>query len=281
MKLGEFELQAISDGMFALDGGQMFGIVPKPLWQRKAPADDRNRIRLSLTCLLIRTGQQNILVETGIGDKFDEKFADIYDVHHPPTLLRGLREAGLEPEDIHIVVNTHLHFDHCGWNTRRWEGKTVPTFPRARYLTQRGEWQRAVNPNERERGSYIEEFFLPAEPQTEFLEGDMEIAPGIRLEVVPGHTRHLQCVRIESEDECAYFISDTVPTTAHLPYPWIMSFDLYPMETLASRKRLLPELAQKQALVIFPHDPHVPWARLVESGGRILAQSEEKVETRC
>jgi len=272
MKLGSFELHAIRDGTFALDGGQMFGVVPKALWERKAPADERNRIRLSLTCLLIRAGGQNILVESGIGDKFDEKFKDIYAIQHPPRLLAELEGLGLKPEDIHIVINTHLHFDHCGWNTRRLDGKTVPTFPRARYFIQRGEWQQALNPTERERGSYIEEFFKPAEPQTEFLEGDAEIAPGIKVEVVPGHTRNLQCVRIESGGECAYFISDVVPTAAHLAYPWIMSFDLYPMETLASKKRLLPELVQNAAIVILPHDPNVPWLRLVESGGKIVAQ---------
>ena len=276
MKLGDLELHILTDGTFALDGGQMFGVVPKPLWERKARSDERNRIRLSLTCLLIRTGQQNILVETGLGDKFDAKFKDIYDVQHPPTLLAGLEALGLMPDDIHIVINTHLHFDHCGWNTRRLDGKTVPTFPRARYFIQRGEWQRALNPTERERGSYLEEFFQPAELQTEFLNGDAEITPGIRLEVVPGHTRHLQCVRIESGNECAYFISDVVPTAAHLPYPWIMSLDLYPMETLASKKRLLPELAQKQAIVIFPHDPNVPWVRLVESEGKIVAQPVQR-----
>jgi glyoxylase-like metal-dependent hydrolase (beta-lactamase superfamily II) len=249
--------------------------VPKPLWERKAPADERNRIRLSLTCLLIRTGRQNILVETGIGEKFDAKFKDIYDVQHPTTLLAGLDELGLKPEDIHIVINTHLHFDHCGWNTRRREGEIVPTFPRARYFIQRAEWQHALNPTEREKASYIEEFFMPAEPQTEFLDGEAEIAPGIRVEVVPGHTRNLQCARIESRNECAYFISDTVPTAAHLAYPWIMSFDLYPMETLASKKRLLPELAQKEAIVVFPHDPNVPWLRLVGIDGKIAARPLE------
>jgi glyoxylase-like metal-dependent hydrolase (beta-lactamase superfamily II) len=279
MKLGDFELHTISDGAFALDGGQMFGVVPKPLWERKAAADERNRIRLSLTCLLIRTGRQNILVETGLGDKFDAKFKDIYDVQHPPTLLASLRELGFMPEDIDIVINTHLHFDHCGWNTRRLDGKTVPTFPRARYFIQRGEWQRAVNPSERERASYMPGFFLAAEPQTEFLDGDTEIARGIRLEVVPGHTRHLQCVRIVSGNECAYFISDTVPTAAHLAYPWIMSFDLYPLETLASKKRLLPELARMNAIVIFPHDPNVPWVRLTESDGKIVAQPMEITRT--
>jgi glyoxylase-like metal-dependent hydrolase (beta-lactamase superfamily II) len=269
LTLGQFELHAVVDGTFALDGGQMFGVVPKPLWERKAPADARNRVRLSLTCLLIRNGRQIILVETGIGEKFDAKFKDVYDVRHPPTLLSSLAELGLRPEDIHIVINTHLHFDHCGWNTRREDGKTAPTFPRARYLIQRGEWERAVNPSERERASYLPEFFLPAESQTEFLEGDAEVVPGVRVEVVPGHTRHLQGVRIESGDECAFFISDTVPTAVHLPYPWIMSFDLYPMETLASKKRLLPELAERRAIVVFPHDPDVPWLRLLEREGKI------------
>jgi len=275
MKLGDFELHIVSDGAFGLDGGQMFGVVPKPLWERKAAADERNRIRLSLTCLLIRTGRQNILVETGIGDKFDAKFRDIYDVQHPPTLLARLHELGHEPEDIDIVINTHLHFDHCGWNTRRLDGKTVPTFPRARYFIQRGEWQCALKPTERDRASYIEEFFRAAEPQTEFLDGDTEIVPGIRLEVVPGHTRHLQCVRVESGNECAFFISDTVPTAAHLAYPWIMSFDLYPLETLAGKKRLLPELARQEAIVIFPHDPNVPWGRLSETNGKIALQPIE------
>jgi len=277
MKLGNFELHAISDGSFALDGGQMFGVVPKALWERKAPADDRNRIHLSLTCLVIQTGRQNILVETGIGEKFNAKFKDIYDVEHPPTLLTGLCDLGIKPQDVNIVINTHLHFDHCGWNTRRLEGMTVPTFPRARYFIQRGEWEQAMTPTERDRASYIEEFFAPAEPQTEFVDGDAEIVPGIHLEVVPGHTRHLQCVRIESCGECAYFISDTVPTTAHLAYPWIMSFDLYPMETLVSKKRLLPELAREEAIVVFPHDPKTPWARLVESNGKIAAQAVENV----
>ena len=272
MQLGDFELLPISDGTFALDGGQMFGVVPKPLWERKAPADERNRIQLALTCLLIRTSRLNILVETGIGDKLNARLQDLYDVRHPPTLLAELQRVGVKPEDIHIVINTHLHFDHCGWNTRRLEGKTVPTFPRARYLIQRGEWESALDPSERERASYIEEFFRPAEAQTEFLDGEAEVAPGIRVEVVPGHTRHLQCVRIESQDACAYFISDTVPMAAHLSYPWIMSLDLYPMQTLASKKRLLPELARKKAIMIFPHETTAPWLRLAERQGKITGE---------
>lgn len=282
MKLGDFELQALSDGTFALDGGQMFGIVPKALWEKRIPADDRNRIRLALTCLLIRTGRHNVLVETGIGDKFDPKLADIYGVHHSTTLLIELSKLGLAPEDIGIVINTHLHFDHCGWNTRRQDGKVLPTFPRARYMVQRAEWEHALHSTERERASYIDELFRPAEAQTELLEGDCEILPGIRVEVVSGHTRDMQCVWIESQGKRACFISDLVPTTAHLAYPWIMSFDLYPMETLANKKRLLPKLALEETLVVFPHDPSVPWLRLVNVDGKIATQesSQSEVESR-
>jgi len=275
MKLGEFEILALSDGSMALDGGQMFGVVPKPLWEKKLPADARNRVRLGLTCLLVRTGKYNTLIETGIGDKFSTKYTDIYGIEHPTTLPADLKKHGLSLTDIDIVINTHLHFDHCGWNTRRENGKVVPTFPRARYFIQQGEWEHALHPTERDRASYVEEFVVPTEPQLEKLRGDQEIVPGIRVEVMPGHTRDLQCVRIESQGQEAYFISDLVPTRVHLPYSWIMSFDLYPLDTLANRKRLLPQLAERRSLVVFPHDPEVPWARLIERDGVITAQVEK------
>lgn len=272
MKLGRFELLALSDGTCALDGGQMFGVVPKPLWERKLPPDERNRVRLALTCLLVMTGKHKILIETGIGEKFEPKLADIYAIQHSTTLLEDLHGHGLRPEDIDVVINSHLHFDHCGWNTRREGEKLVATFPRARYFIQLGEWEHALAPSERDRASYVEEFFCPAKAQTEFVDGNQEIVQGISVEVMPGHTRDLQCVRIESEGQQAYFTSDLVPTRAHLPYPWIMSFDLYPMETLANKKRLLPELTKNKALVVFPHDLAAPWARLAESDGKIVAE---------
>jgi len=271
MKLGDFDICALSDGAFALDGGQVFGVVPKVLWEKKVPADARNRVPMGLNCLLVRTGRRNILIETGIGDKFDRKFADIYDVRRTATLLDGLKGHGLAPDDVDIVINTHLHFDHCGWNVRRDGSKLVATFRRARYVVQRGEWEHALRPTERDRASYIAEFFLPAEAQTDFLDGDHEIVPGIRVEVAPGHNRNMQCVWIESEGRQACFISDLVPTRWHLAYPWIMSLDLYPMETLANKKRLLPLLAAGQALVVFPHVVEAPWARLAESEGKITA----------
>jgi glyoxylase-like metal-dependent hydrolase (beta-lactamase superfamily II) len=275
MKLGAFQLDFLSDGTFALDGGQMFGVVPKVMWEKRLAADAHNRVRLGLTCLLVRTGKYNVVIETGIGDKFDAKFADIYAIDHSRTLPGDLRDHGLAPDDIDIVINTHLHFDHCGWNVRRDGAKLVPTFPRARYFVQRGEWEHAVQPTERDRASYIEEYFRPAESQTVLLDGDAEIIPGIGVEVMPGHTRHMQCVRLDSEARQAYFISDLVPTHVHLPYPWVMSFDLYPLETLANKRRLLPQLAAQGAMVVFPHDANLPCARLVERDGRMTAQPAE------
>src|SRR5579859_3160277 len=165
----------------------MFGVVPKPLWERKIPADSRNRIRLGLNCLLVRTGRENVLIETGIGDKFDAKFADIYAVDHSRTLPNDLERHGLPPDQIDIVINSHLHFDHCGWNTRREGDRVVPTFPRARYFVQRVECEHALAPNERDRASYIAEFVRAAEPQTQFLDGDQAVIPGIRVQVLPGH----------------------------------------------------------------------------------------------
>lgn len=270
MKLGTFEIHALSDGTFGLDGGQMFGVVPKVLWEKKVPADERNRVRLGLTCLLVQTDKYNVLVETGVGDKFDARFADIYNINHSSSLPDELSRHGLGLGDIDIVINTHLHFDHCGWNTRLEGRKIVPTFPNARYFMQRSEWEHALHPSERDRASYLEEWFAPAEPQTVFVEGAHDIIPGVRVELAPGHVQGLQCVWIESDGQRACFISDLVPTHAHIPLPWIMAFDLYPMETLASKKRLLPRLAEEGALTIFPHDPDVPWGKLLEAEGKLV-----------
>jgi glyoxylase-like metal-dependent hydrolase (beta-lactamase superfamily II) len=272
MKLGAFEIHALSDGTFGLDGGQMFGVVPKALWEKKLPADERNRVRLGLTCLLVQTGEYNVLIETGIGDKFDAKFAEIYKIDHSSRLPDELSSHGLGLDDIDVVINTHLHFDHCGWNTRLEGKQTVPTFSKARYFMQRAEWEHALHPSERDRASYLEEWFAPAEPQTVFVEGAREIVPGIRVELAPGHVQDMQCVWIESEGQRACFISDLVPTRAHLPFPWIMAFDLYPMDTLASKKRLLPQLAEDRVLLVFPHDPDIPWGTLVEAEGKFSFQ---------
>jgi len=275
MKLGAFKVHAVSDGFFHLDGGQMFSVVPKVLWEKRIPADHRNRLKLGLTSLVIQTGRENILVETGIGDKFDAKYSEIYGIEHASNLPDELRKIGLAPDDIDIVINTHLHFDHCGWNVRNDGGKLVPSFPRARYLIQRGDWEDAHHATERNRASYLESFFEPALGQTEFLDGDTEIVPGVRVEVGPGHTRWMQCVRVESEGQMVYYPSDLLPTIAHLPYPWMTSFDLYPLETLASKKRLFPELADANAVVVLTHDPSILWTRLTRIDGKITPQRVE------
>src|SRR5579864_6080830 len=174
MKLGDFEIRPISDGTFRLDGGQMFGVVPKVLWEKKTPADSRNRILMALNCVLVRAGDRNVLIETGIGEKFDAKFQDIYDVQKTTTLPAELKRHGLALDDIDVVINSHLHFDHCGWNTIRNGAGVRPSFRRARYYVQRGEWEHALSPTDRDRASYIQEFFGAAGAQTEFLHGNTE-----------------------------------------------------------------------------------------------------------
>ena len=228
MKLGDIELYMLSDGTFALDGGAMFGVVPKPMWEKKFTPDARNRIRLGMNCPLIRTAGKWILVETGAGDKLDPKLADIYGIDGAPRLPDQLAARGLRPEDIDIVIDTHLHFDHCGWNTRVVDGKAVPTFPNARYVLQKGELEHAKRPNERDRASYFPDNFAPVEAAGQFwlIEGEREVAPGVEVVRVPGHNADMQCVRITGGGKTAFLFVDLVPTTAHLPFPWIMGYDL-------------------------------------------------------
>ncbi len=270
MKLGDFQLDLLSDGWFALDGGQIFGVVPKPLWEKKISADASNRIRLGLNCLLVRTGLHTVLIETGIGNRMSSKEVGIYAIQKPTDLLQELKKVGVAPEEVDIVINTHLHFDHCGWNLITGEdGSLAPTFPRARYHVQKGEWERAITPNERERGSYRKSFFFDLGERMCLLEGDQEIIPGIRVEVFAGHTRYMQGVWITSGGQEALYITDLSPTAANIPYAWIPALDLYPMETLASKRRVLPELARRGTIVVFPHEINTPVARLEEDGHRL------------
>jgi glyoxylase-like metal-dependent hydrolase (beta-lactamase superfamily II) len=275
MKFGEFELFVVSDGRFRLDGGAMFGVVPRTLWEKKIAPDERNRIQLALNCLLIRAGKQAILIETGVGDKFDAKWADIYGVEHTTRVVDSLRQRGVAPEDVDIVVNTHLHFDHCGGNTR-WEapGRAVPVFPRARYIVQRGEYEHALEPTDRDRASYLRENLCPMADTNQWvwLENDCQIAPGVELIRVPGHTRNMQCVKVESGGRTAFFFADLVPTTAHLPKAWIMGYDLYPMTTLEQKKKWIPEAVRGEWLCFFGHDTRTPAAYLRERDGRVEAE---------
>lgn len=264
MRLGDLEFTIVSDGGFRLDGGAMFGVVPKPLWEKKIPGDERNRIQLGMNCVLVRTAGKTVLIETGAGDKLDSKARSIYAIEDGPRLPDRLAAHGVIPDRVDVVVNTHLHFDHCGWNTRIVNGKAVPTFPNAQYFLQRGELEHAKGPNERDRASYMPDNFLPVEAAGQFvlLDGDREIVPGIELIRVPGHNADMQCVRLSGGGKSAFCFVDLVPTTAHVSFPWIMGYDLYPMQTLANKKKWIPEMAASAALVIFAHDFNVPAAYL-------------------
>ncbi len=274
MKLGDLEFHVLTDGYFRLDGGAMFGVIPRPLWERVYAPDDRNRIRLAMNCLLIRSAGKHILVETGAGDKWDAKRRDIFGFEGELRLPDLLRARGVPPERIDVVINTHLHFDHCGWNTHIVAGKAVPTFPNARYVLQQGELAHAKRPSERDRASYLPDNFLPVEQSGQWwlLEGECEVAPGVDLFRVPGHTGDMQCVRLSGGGKTAFFFADLVPTTAHLPFPWIMGYDLFPMTTLENKKRWIPEVARHGWLALFAHDPLVRAAFLRERDGEYVPE---------
>jgi len=260
LALGDFELTIFSDGIYYLDGGAFFGIIPKPLWQKKVQADETNRVATGLNSVLVRTGKKTVLIETGIGNKLGERMQRIYQPQ--AKLLDNMKAGGVSPEEIDIVINSHLHFDHCGWNTVRAEGKVVPTFPRATYYAPRGEWEVARLQRERDAISYISDNYDPLvqSGQMRLLDGDAEILPGISVRVYSGHTRSMQAVMVESRSKVACYISDLIPTTAHLDLTWGMAFDLYPLETIENKKRFYAEAIPGKWLVIFTHDPKVPWA---------------------
>ena len=264
MKVGAFDIQPVTDGRFRLDGGAMFGVVPKVLWEKCCQPDEQNRISLGLNCLLIRTGRKNILVDTGLGDKEDAKFQEMFAVERIPTLRDSLKMQGLQPEDIHMVVNTHLHFDHAGGNTVRENGAIVSTFPRAKYFVQRGEYEDAARANERTRASYRRENFTPVAhvDQWEFLEGETELLPGVTVMVTEGHTRHHQSIKIESEGQVAFYLGDLIPTVSHLPLPYIMGYDLYPLQTLETKRWVLDRALNENWLLVFEHDPRVLMGRV-------------------
>ncbi len=265
--LGDFELTIVSDGTYFLDGGAFFGVVPKTMWSKKVTPDEQNRLDAGLNSLLVRTGKKNILIETGIGNKLSEKMVQIY--KQPAKLLDNLHTAGVAPEEIDIVINTHLHFDHCGWNTVRHDGKIAPTFPRAKYYAPEGEWQYARHPSERDAISFISENYDPLveSGQMTLLRGSEEILPGISVKTFPGHTAHMQAVIVSSGGLTACYISDLIPTSVHINITWGMAFDLYPLETIESRKKYYAQAIPERWLTVFTHDDQAPWG-YVEPGER-------------
>jgi len=270
MTLGDFELTAVSDGSYHLDGGGMFGVVPKTLWERKVKADANNLVPLGLNSVVVRTQSETVLIETGVGNKLSEKMVKIYG--QPAQLLEKLNAVGIAPEDVDIVINSHLHFDHCGWNTVRKGGQIAATFPNAKYYVQEGEWKHA-HEGQRDAVSYITENYDPLveSGQMTLLRGDAEIVPGVLVRVFPGHTRDMQAVLVQSGGQTACYISDLIPTSAHLDLNWVMSYDLYPIETIESRRRYYAQALPEKWLTMFTHDASVPWAYVVKDDkGRMV-----------
>ena len=269
-RLGDLELISVSDGFIRLDGGAMFGVVPRTLWGSRLPPDDRNRIPLGLRPLIVR-GAETMIIDAGCGDKFDAKRADIYGLERSYHLDHALAEAGLTVEDIDIVLASHLHFDHVGGFTRRTEdGRLVPRFPRARYVAHAEEWADATHPHERNRASYLPDDFVPLqEAGVLTLVGDnAEIMPGVSYRRSGGHTAHHQVVMIRSAGATAVFAADMYPTSVHVPDPWIMGYDLYPMDTLAFKRAFAREAAEREYLVFFEHDPAMAAGILRDEAGR-------------
>lgn len=268
MKLLDCQLDIISDGTLRLDGGAMFAVVPKTIWEKVAQPDEKNRILIGLNCLLIRTEKENILVDTGVGEKWTEKQMDIYAISHPPTILTSLAKLGLTANDISIVINTHLHFDHAGGNTKfNSKGQIVPAFPKAHYFVQKKEYLHACNPHERDRASYLAENWevLLENNQLYFIDGTKEITKNITVFCVPGHNLDTQLVKITSQDTTVIFLADIIPTTAHLPVAWIMAYDLYPVELIEQKKRLLEEASSQNWVCIFEHDAKIPAGKIIKS----------------
>jgi glyoxylase-like metal-dependent hydrolase (beta-lactamase superfamily II) len=266
MHLGDIEIRYLDGGNFWLDGGAMFGVVPKVLWDKKSPPDEKNRIRLRANSLLVRAHNKTIVIETGNGAKWNPKQRAIYSVQEGDPLIDSLAKEGVQPRDVDLVINTHLHFDHAGGNTRIENGCAVPTFPRARYIVQRAELAHAAAPNERDRASYFPENFQPITEADlwDLSDGDTQILPGISVARIPGHNADIQAVILAGGGNTLAFVADLLPTRHHIPLPWIMAYDLYPLQTLETKRKWLPRMARENWIVVFGHDPDVAAATLHE-----------------
>jgi glyoxylase-like metal-dependent hydrolase (beta-lactamase superfamily II) len=293
MQFGDYRIEIVPDTEFRLDGGAMFGVVPRVLWEKVCPPDELNRIQLNMNCLLVETATERILVETGIGEKWTEKQTWIYGIFRRRSFAQTLFETtGYNPEDITIVVNTHLHFDHAGGNTilegekgRQGEGEknpnpqspiptpnsVIPQFPNARYFVSRSEFNAAENPSERDRASYLAENWQPLieSGQLELKPDDYEVVEGLTLQTVRGHSETMQTVCLKRAGLTLDGFADLIPTRAHLPYPWIMGYDLFPVETLAAKKKLIAKALKGNHLCLFYHDFSQPLCRLIEKDDKI------------
>jgi glyoxylase-like metal-dependent hydrolase (beta-lactamase superfamily II) len=275
MQFGDYRVEVVPDTEFRLDGGAMFGVVPRALWSKVCPPDEHNRIRMNMNCLFVEAGRERILIESGIGCKWSEKQVDMYGITRERLLSESLKAiTGTSAEEITIVVNTHLHFDHAGGNTTLdAEGRACPTFPNARYFVSRDEYEHAESPHERDRASYMPENWRPLQEsgQLELKDAAYEVVPGLRMETVAGHSRTMQCVRLNRGGRTLFGFADLVPMRAHVPLAWIMGYDLYPVETLEAKKRLLPQAARENWLCLFYHDAEAPLCHITEESGKLRA----------
>jgi glyoxylase-like metal-dependent hydrolase (beta-lactamase superfamily II) len=276
MFFGEIEVRHLHGGNFYLDGGAMFGVVPKPLWEKKLAADGRNRIRLACNVLLVRAGGKNILIETGNGTAWDAKQRDIYGIEEGDPLGDSLGRVGLRHEDIDVVINTHLHFDHAAGNSRFENGRDVLAFPNAEYVVERLELEHALRPTERDRASYRERAFAPVTEAKRWRlledgtdEDGVSILPGITALSIPGHNATIQAIKISGGGETLLAVADLIPTRHHIPLPWIMGYDLYPVQTLETKRKWINRIAQDGWLVAFGHDAEIPVGTLHEQGGKV------------
>ena len=258
MRLAGYDIHTLHAGDFMLDGGAMFGVVPRVLWERTDAPDERNRILMGLNCLLVIRGQEKILIDTGVGDKFDAKFGGMFGIHRDKTLLDQLADLHLRPEDITHVIMSHMHFDHIGWNTRRnASGEIVPTFPNAKYFAQRGEYEVANNPDERSRASYIKWNWEALGSQLQLLDGTTEVLPGVESFLAPGHTLYHTIVKVQSAGKTVAFMADLVPTTSHLKTTYVMGYDLYPKLTMELKPKILQQAFAQNWLLVFEHAPRI------------------------
>jgi glyoxylase-like metal-dependent hydrolase (beta-lactamase superfamily II) len=276
LEVGRLKVHALEAGIQWLDGGAMFGVVPRPLWEKRIPPDERHRIPLALRCLLVETPNALVLVDSGVGNKEGEKFRDIYGIDNegnPTRLEDAIRSVGFDPGDVDLVVATHLHFDHGGGNTSLAEGgRIVPAFPNARYVFQEGELAFAQSPNERVRASYMSKNFLPLVEAglVDTVDGPTDLVEGVSLLPTPGHTPFHQSVVLDGEGERAVFLADLCPTSAHLPLPWIMGYDLEPLVTLETKRALWERIQEEDWTLIFQHDARVPWGRMGVEDGKVI-----------
>ena len=278
MKFGDFELLVLSDGTFKLDGGAMFGVVPKVIWERTNPPNEMNRIDMGLNSLLIKTSNDVVLVDTGIGENYNEKFLKMFEIDKSTNLLKALHSVGVAPEDITKVVLTHLHFDHCGGNcTKDENGELKPTFPNATYYFNEKEFEYANSPDPRSRASYLAQNWqaVEASGQLQLISGNQEIVPGVELFTTGGHTQNHQIVKIHSGGKTACFLADLVPTDSHLKTAYVMGYDLYPKISMEMKAQVLKQALQENWLLIFEHAPSVRAGYLTEKEGKLQIEEVE------